>query len=66
MCIGTATQRNMHGTCLHGACLELMMLISWFHNHSIQTYILKQYLVDCNVNYFEENFTEKKKHAYMW
>jgi len=55
----------MHGTCLHGACLELMTLISWFHNRGIQTHISKQYLVDCNVNYFEEFFSEEKKHAYM-
>lgn len=54
----------MHGTCLHGACLELMTLISWFHNHSIQSHILKQYFVDFNVNYIEGNFAEEKHHAY--
>lgn len=51
----------MHGTCLYGASLELMTLIAWFHKHSIETCILKPYLVDCNVNYFEGNFAKKKK-----
>lgn len=40
----------MHGTCLHGACLEFVTLISWFHNHNIQSYIFEQYFLDCSVN----------------